>query len=75
MDAYNEAQKEIMATLAKNNNRPIVNIGDVEVMGAPTHEVVRHDDAETVYKGTGQQCSNYLYEHKGIGIVMRRINS
>ena len=36
-----------------------------------TSEVVRKSDRIVVFEGSGQECANYLFEHKGKGIIFR----
>jgi len=43
------------------------------VVGRPTSEVVCHADSKSVFKGSGQECADFMYMKKGDGIFMRKI--
>jgi len=46
-------------------------LDSAEVTGPPTSEVVRKSDNTVVFEGSGQQCANYLFTHRGIDIMFR----
>lgn len=38
----------------------------------PTHEVINHKKLGRIdFQGTGQECANWMYLHKGIGLAVR----
>ena len=73
MTALNQIQKEIIATLRKNNERPIINVeqGLGKTREKATSEVVRKSDSTVVFEGTGQECADYIFKHKGADISFR----
>ena len=44
---------------------------DIEIKAKPTHEVMVHSDGSSAFQGTGQQCADWMYLHKGNGYYMR----
>lgn len=42
-----------------------------EVVIEPTCEVVDKTDSKSIFKGSGQQCADFMYMRKGIGVFMR----
>ena len=45
-----------------------------EVKARATHEVMDHNNDDAIaFQGTGQECADFMYEHKGYGYCTRSI--
>ena len=44
---------------------------ELEVKAKPTFEVMVHSNGSSAFQGTGQECADWMYQHKGNGYYMR----